>query len=39
MGIEKDPSGADEQAQRRCLGAVSDQNLGADVRNWGSFMQ
>jgi hypothetical protein len=39
MRIEKDPSGADEHTQGRCLRAVSDQNLVAEVQNRGSFMQ
>jgi hypothetical protein len=32
-GIEKDPPGADEHTRKRCLQAVSDQNLGAEVQD------
>jgi hypothetical protein len=39
MGIEKDPSGTNGHTRGRCLSAVSDQNLVAEVQNRGSFMQ
>jgi hypothetical protein len=39
MGIENDPSGADEHTRGQCLWAVLDQNLIAEVQNSGSFMQ
>jgi hypothetical protein len=39
IGIERNPSGADEHTRKRCLRAVSDQNLVAEVENRGSFMQ
>jgi hypothetical protein len=39
MGTKKDPSGVDEHTRGRCLWAVSDQNLVAEVQNRGSFMQ
>jgi hypothetical protein len=39
IGIEKDPSRADEHTRRRCVRAVSDQNLVTDVQNRESFMQ
>jgi hypothetical protein len=39
MGIEKDPSETDKHARGRCLRAVSDQILVAEIQNRGSFMQ
>jgi uncharacterized protein YwgA len=39
MGIEKDPSAADEHTRGRYLRAVSDQNLVAELQNRGFFMQ
>jgi hypothetical protein len=37
MGIEKDPSGADEHTPTRCLRDISDQNLIAEVQNGDLF--
>jgi hypothetical protein len=38
MGIEKDPSGADEHTRERNLRAVSDHNPVAEVQNHKPFM-
>jgi hypothetical protein len=38
MGIEKDPSGADEHTWGRYLRVLSDQNLVAKAQNRGHFM-